>query len=693
MRLSDIVDCRAYPLRPSVSSRRESATGFLIPPGRCVVWWQNGPAAFHLPAEPTPREEDAVRFTRNNLDRSTSPYLRQHQDNPVWWQEWSEEALAYAREHDRILFVSVGYATCHWCHVMAADAFSDPHVANYLNEHFVPIKVDREQRPDIDQMLMQFLVQTTGQGGWPLNAFLSPRLEPFFAMTYAATEPRYGMPSFLDILHRVVEFYGAHKDELKPFQVQGPAPRSGGSGAPAGGAPGDAPGSPDRGNAPPGPEGEDAELSRITETISRAFDEEHAGFGPSQKFPPHSTLLYLLNRYADSSYAGAPDERAGEMARQTLEAIQRRGLHDHLQGGFFRYCVDREWTIPHFEKMLYDQAMLLWSYSLGARVFAREDFRRTARGVYRCLEETFAEDGVYVSGHDADTEHEEGATYVWTPAQIDEVLGTEDGAFFRGIYDVSESGNFEGKNHLLRRRDPAPAERGRLTGLEAKLLAARRERPQPFVDRKIHTGWNALAGIALVQAHRHIGLDEGLDRAQELLAVLMQLHGGERRVYHSSLDGEVQPQEFLSDYAALNLLAGMLYEETGEYRQLLEGLDETMGDFRRDEVWFESDNGDFMPVPAESFDSPTPSTVSLAETAGLRTRILTEREYAALPLGRPLVEDFGNLAALESRGYVHVIETSRPLEWSRLPVNAIQVRTDRETHCYRGVCRPGLPPM
>ena len=525
-----------------------------------------------------------MRFTRNNLDRSVSPYLRQHKDNPVLWQELSQEAIDYAGETDRILFVSVGYATCHWCHVMAAEAFSDQEVADYLNEHFLAIKVDREQRPDIDQMLMQFLVQTTGQGGWPLNAFLSPRLEPFFAMTYASTEPRYGMPSFLDILKRVVEFYGAHKHELRPFQIQGPTPAPSTAGGSSGKSEPDGTG-----------EGEDAELARITETLERAFDEQHAGFGTSQKFPPHSSLLYMLHRYADSTYAGTPDEQVGEMARRTLEVMQRRGLHDHLQGGFFRYCTDREWTVPHFEKMLYDQAMLLWSYSFGARVFGREDFRRTARGVYRCLEETFAADGVYVSGHDADTEHVEGATYVWTPSEIADVLGTEDAAFFGEIYEVSGNGNFEGKNHLLRCRDPSPAERSRLSGLEEKLLAARRDRAQPFTDRKIHTGWNALAGIALVQAHRHIGFSEGLDRAQELLSVLMQLHGGERRVYHSSLDGEVQRQEFLSDYAALALLAGMLYEETGEYRQILEGLDQTMNEFRRDEVWFESENDDFMP--------------------------------------------------------------------------------------------------
>ncbi|MFO8064647.1 MAG: thioredoxin domain-containing protein [Spirochaetia bacterium] len=625
-------------------------------------------------------------FARNNLDISVSPYLRQHQDNPVWWQEWSQEALEYARRTNRILFVSVGYATCHWCHVMAADAFSDEQVAAYLNEHFLPIKIDREQRPDIDQWLMQFLVQTTGQGGWPLNAFLSPDLEPFFAMTYAATQPRYGIPSFIDILQKVVEFYGEHRDELRSFELPPSVdPNASRESDTSAGAAVNASG----GTA--GLSGEDAEFARITHTMKHAYDDEHGGFGTSQKFPPHSSLLYQLYRYADSKEGDSEGAELGAMAQHTLEAMHTRGLHDHLQGGFFRYCTDRAWTIPHFEKMLYDQAMLLWSYSLGARLTGREDFRRTAQSVYRCLEETFVRDGLYVSGHDADTDHEEGGTYVWTPAEISEVLGAEDAAFFTDIYDVREGGNFEGKTHLVRRRQPPPAKQAHLRRLEDRLLEARRKRRQPFVDEKIHTGWNALAGAALVHAHRLIGLTEALERAQELFSVLMQRHGELGRVYHSSLDGEVQHQEFLSDYAALSLFAGMLYEDTGEYRDVLTGLDARMDDFYRDGGWLEADNADFKPIPADTFDSPTPSTMSLALMSRLRTRLLTGAAYQPLSLARPLVEDFHNLAATLSRGYFHIIETPTPVDWSRLPAHTVQVPAERETHCYRGVCTPGMP--
>jgi hypothetical protein len=394
----------------------------------------------------------------------------------------------------------------------------------------------------------------------------------------------------------------------------------------------------------------------------------------------------MLYRYADSG-----DERLRRIAGRTLEVMQTRGLHDHLQGGFFRYCTDREWRIPHFEKMLYDQALLLWSYALGARVLGRDDFRHTAQSVYRCLEETFAEDGLYVSGHDADTDHVEGGTYLWDRAEIHAALEEGEAELFEDIYAVTEGGNFEGKNHLLRAREPTPAEAPRLRRIEEKLLRKRRERRQPAVDRKVLTGWNALAGAALVHAHRLIGLEEGLERAEELFAVLMQRHAEQGAVYHSSLDGEVQRQEFLSDYAALSLLAGMLEEETGEYSDVLAGLDTSMEAFRHDGGWLESRNDDFMPVPAERFDSPTPSTISLARMSRLRVEMLTGRDYRPLPFGRPLVEDFSNLAALVSRGYFHVIETPTPLAWTRLPPHTVQIPAERETHCYRGVCTPGVP--
>ena len=315
---------------------------------------------------------------RNNLDLANSPYLRQHAENPVWWQEWSAEILEYARKTDRIVFVSVGYSTCHWCHVMAREAFSDETCATILNRHFVPVKVDREQRPDIDHYLMSFLVATTGSGGWPLNAFLTPEGHPFFAMTYASTEPRFHLPAFDDILGRVREFFGENRDRIAPFELN--AEHSGVDGAIRKVLAHDDGGEAEAGDGPASvamisDEDESQAIERVDE-LERAFDRVHAGFGQSQKFPPHSALLYLQH-----ACAAGLSEQAGEMARETLDAMMTRGLHDHLQGGFFRYTVDREWTIPHFEKMLYDQAMLLWNYAVASRLFGSSGYRETAAGI------------------------------------------------------------------------------------------------------------------------------------------------------------------------------------------------------------------------------------------------------------------------------------------------------------------------
>ncbi|MFW5994764.1 MAG: thioredoxin domain-containing protein, partial [Spirochaetia bacterium] len=331
---------------------------------------------------------------RNALDEAQSPYLRQHRHNPVHWQQWSNEAFDYAAEHDLIVFVSVGYSTCHWCHVMAEGAFSHPDVAAYLNRHFVSIKVDREERPDIDQYLMSFLVDTTGQGGWPLNAFLSPKQETFFAMTYAPApdDPRAGtMMSFDAVLERVHEFYHQKKDQLGVYEP------SRGTGA--------SPGSIsltdkiDLGDVHPA----GVDIAPIVDTISSAYDWQWGGFGGGPKFPPHSTLLWMLNAHAAARSGGAPpaspeagaDEdtpaRLEDMLRLLLDTMARRGLHDHLQGGFYRYCVDGRWTIPHFEEMLYDQALLLWAYASAAFELGEPRYAAVAAGIVRCLNETFLE--------------------------------------------------------------------------------------------------------------------------------------------------------------------------------------------------------------------------------------------------------------------------------------------------------------
>ncbi len=309
-------------------------------------------------------------FKRNNLDKATSPYLLQHKDNPIHWQEWSKDVLEYARKKNKLLFVSVGYATCHWCHVMAQEAFSNKEIAGVLNEHFVSIKVDREQRPDIDHYLMAFMQETHGQGGWPLNVFLTPDVQPFFAATYMPAESRYGLSRFLDVLHNVQEMYSSQKGDIQKY-------------------------------LPPISQEEHHEEGQIIQSIKDHFMNNTFG----AQFPPYNTLLFLLSYYEQKK-----DTEIKEIIEKILDVIATRGLHDHLQGGFYRYCVDAAWMIPHFEKMLYDQAMMLWVYSVAYKILRKPEYKTVVEKIRECLEETYA-DGLYYAAHDADTDHNEGDTY------------------------------------------------------------------------------------------------------------------------------------------------------------------------------------------------------------------------------------------------------------------------------------------
>ena len=638
-------------------------------------------------------------FTRNNLDRSLSPYLRQHAENPVWWQEWSHEALAFAREYDRVVLVSVGYSTCHWCHVMAREAFSDPECARLLNSHFVAIKVDREQRPDIDHYMMSFLVATTGSGGWPLNVFMTPDARPFFAMTYASTEPRFDMPGFSEILSQIMNFYREKGADAREFSLNVDHSRvdkatrdlletHGGSDS----------------SQPPVAmigESDEREVERLVTELERSFDTVHAGFGSAQKFPPHASLLFLQHVHA----AGL-SERAGRMAEDTLNAMMTRGLHDHLQGGFFRYTVDREWTIPHFEKMLYDQAMLLWNYAIATRLFGRAGYRETAAGVFRALEETFRVGDGYAGAHDADTQHREGATYVWKLDEIEGLLDEEELDAALRVFSLSRGGNFESRNHLVRiiapgvhedrpqeaRRAPAPdlVERVRL-----RLLAARREREQPERDDKILLGWNALTGCALLAAHRYAGLDGARERAQELAGFLVDRFVRDT-VGHALLGDELQEQEFLRDVGALLLFLAMLGEDDVDldrrYAPERAFLRERLGRLQKDDVWMESIPRDFPAVPADPFDQPVPSGISLASHALLLEQIRDHQQYQPHSFLDAHARGFANLSALASRGYVYVVESPQPVPWDAIPVNSVQVHGDGRTSCYRGVCYLGLPP-
>ena len=576
---------------------------------------------------------------RNNLDKSLSPYLLQHTSNPVWWQEWSAEIIQHAVDEKKPLFVSVGYATCHWCHVMAAETFSDINTANFLNSHFICIKVDREQRPDIDQFMMQYLTALSGSGGWPLNVFLTANLRPIHALTYA---PQY---SFLSIVKKVHEYYEKNADAITPFiteEIQPPI----------------------------------AKEESLVKNLLSYYDPDYGGFGPGQKFPPHSTLLYLLYCLCVENN---PDVQT--VCRKTLDAMRLRGLSDHLQGGIFRYCVDRQWTIPHFEKMLYDQAMALWCYSLAYKIMGENGYKKMAEGIVRCLDDCFADNGLFISAHDADTQHVEGATYVWSYRELKDVLAPDEFKRFCESYDIHEQGNFEGLIHLIRKNDVA------LGDIEEKLLFLRTKRPQPVRDNKIICGINALAAMALIQAGRNLERPELEEKAAQITRRLVDLFWYGKALGHSYYNGATQNQSFLFDAAALLTAISMVYENDASWKKLMTTMAAYVESFRDGDKWVESRAADFQPVFASWFDHPVPSSVSLAAMGLTRVALLTGKETETESYRAPYQADFFNITAMMNNGLFHVISSKSAVAWSQLSANSLQVRGETESDCYRGACR------
>ena len=588
-----------------------------------------------------------LNFQRNNLDKSSSPYLQQHKDNPIFWQEWSKEILDYARKNNKIIFVSVGYATCHWCHVMAQEAFSNTAIADFLNKNFISIKIDREQRPDIDQYLMSFIVKTQGHGGWPLNVFLTPDLKPILAVTYIPDKQKYNMPSFTNILEFVIKVYEKNKDNIKSYSIENIEY-----------------------------EKENIEEEQITDIISSNFDNVNYGFGHQPKFPPHCTLLFLIHFYEYKK-----DPKIKEITKKTLDKISISGLHDHLQGGFFRYCIDSQWTTPHFEKMLYDQAMLLWVFSSAYKIFKKPEYQKIAEKIIKCLEETFlSEDNLFYSAHDADTEHEEGLTYLWSINELKKSLTEEEFQKFTEIYNVSESGNFEGKNHLIKRDNIF------LEEIEDKLLMIRKQRQQPFTDKKIITSWNSLIGIALLINYRFTNSKKAKDLALGLFKRLIEKHFKNNILAHCSFNNSIQDNEFLEDYASFLLFATYIYEEFHLYKNILKILYRNIKKFYSDNTWFENINADFIKIPAQNYDNPVPSSISLTELAILRTKIILGEEYSNGKFRIALQQDFYNISILIKNGAFHIIQSRKNIKWAVLPLNTIQINSKIIQDCYKQSC-------
>lgn len=475
----------------------------------------------------------------NRLAHETSPYLLQHADNPVDWWPWSAEAFDEARRRGVPVLLSVGYSSCHWCHVMAHESFEDADTAALLNEHFVAVKVDREERPDVDAVYMEAVQAATGQGGWPMTVFLTPDAEPFYFGTYFPPEPRHGMPSFGQILEGVRAAWADRRDEVGEVAgriVADLAGRSLTESLPA-----------DR--RPPRPE----ELHAALMGLTRDFDAVHGGFGGAPKFPASMVLEFLLRHHARTGSAGAL-----EMVQATCAAMARGGIYDQLGGGFARYAVDATWTVPHFEKMLYDNALLCRTYAHLWRATGSDLARRIAvETADFMVRELRTDQGGFASALDADSDdgtgrHVEGAYYVWTPEQLRAVLGEKDAEFAARYFGVTEEGTFEEGASVLQLPDAdGPVDAERVVSVRQRLLAARDRRPRPGRDDKVVAAWNGLAIAALAETGAYFDRPDLVQAATDAADLLVRVHmDWHARLHRTSRDGAPGANSgVLEDYA------------------------------------------------------------------------------------------------------------------------------------------------
>lgn len=496
----------------------------------------------NMPSAPTPPLRSS-----NRLAQETSPYLQQHAHNPVDWYPWSAAAFARAKQEDKPVFLSIGYSSCHWCHVMERESFDNAKIAAILNEHFVCIKVDREQRPDIDQIYMNAVQMMTGSGGWPLSVFLTPEGQAFYGGTYFPPESRYGRPGFDQLLYAIAESWEKRRDELLASANKLTAILQGESTIPA--------------------HDPDVAVLRSTyEACKQSFDNRHGGFGNAPKFPQPAILSYLLRVWQRSR-----DPEALLMVTQTLEAMACGGIYDHLGGGFHRYATDAFWLVPHFEKMLYDQAQLIRIYVDAYRATKKADFARVAHETIDYVLRDMRDDqGAFYSAEDADSEGREGVFYVWTPTEIQSLLPEAKATRIMDVYGVTDQGNFEHGTSILNLKLPLePETRESLAEARKVLLESRSRRVRPFRDEKIITAWNGMMIAALAEAGSALGESRYVEAATQAADYILQSMQVEGRLQRSSLQGRCSGPGYLDDYAFLAQGLLSLYEATLVPRWLL----------------------------------------------------------------------------------------------------------------------------
>ncbi|RKD76005.1 hypothetical protein ATL39_0217 [Sinobaca qinghaiensis] len=609
----------------------------------------------------------------NRLQYEKSPYLLQHKDNPVDWFPWGEEAFEKARKENKPVLVSIGYSSCHWCHVMEEESFADEKTAALLNERMVAVKVDREERPDIDALYMKACQAMTGRGGWPLNVFLTPEQKPFYAGTYFPKQGMQGLPGMTDVVTQLSDKYNEDPDKIAEV----------GSKMEMVLQPGDASSQMDIGHET---------LAQGYQQLFHSFDKLHGGFGSAPKFPTPHTILFLLRYYQNTN-----EEEALHMAVQTLDHMASGGIYDHIGFGFSRYSVDDKWLVPHFEKMVYDNALLLMAYTEAYQITKERRFRETALSIQTYLLRDMQDgQGGFYSGEDADSEGVEGKFYVWTPEEVKQVLGEETGEQYCAVYDITGQGNFEGKSipntidssiseAALSFRMEDEAFREKLEDARKKLFEARKKRTAPFKDDKILTSWNGLVIAALAKAGRVFKEAGGLIAAKQAYSFIeKELYAGERLMVRWR-EGEVKHKGFLEDYANMLWASIEMYESTFELHYLEQAKalghemirlfwDEAEGGF----FFYGSDAESLLVRPKETSDGAMPSGNSVAAYQLLRLGRLTG-DPVFENTAKACVQAFSGNLARHPQSHMYFLQVLGALVVSSKEVVVLSSMEDEET--------------
>jgi len=586
----------------------------------------------------------------NRLANETSPYLLQHAHNPVDWFPWGDEAFQKANAENKPILLSIGYSACHWCHVMEHESFEDEKIAALMNDLFVSIKVDREERPDLDEIYMNAVQMLTGRGGWPMTVFLTPERKPFYGGTYFPPEDRQGMPGFPRVLMGVAQAYREKPQDVEKSvgHILSALERMSQS-----------------------QESKVAfSLEAIAESgeqISRAYDSDHGGLGRAPKFPNAGVYELFLRHYDQSK-----NQRFLEMVTHTLTKMAQGGIYDHLGGGFHRYSVDEKWLVPHFEKMLYDNAQLVRIYAQLYCVTRDELFKNvTEETLDYLLREMLQSECGFYSTQDADSEGEEGKFFIWSPQEVNQILGEEAGEIFSRIYDVSDFGNFEGRNILhpiltleqaskLFKKDPKEIA-VLISDSKKKLFQEREKRIKPFRDEKIITSWNGLMLSGLAEAIKISPRQSYLDTANRTLQFLFSEMFRDGHLLHTYKDGTAKLLGYLDDYAFMAVGLLDLYEATFDRAQLARAIE--LADTMVSEFWDEKDGAFFYTGKSHEqlisrakpvFDASIPSGNSMATHLLLRLYYLTGREVY-LQRAETVLRSYYDAMLSQPFGFAHML--------------------------------------